>query len=204
LKVLIACECSGIIREAFRKNGHEAYSCDLKPDENNKSEFHIQDNVLNHLDKNWDLMIAHPVCTFICRNRAMKNKLENKEIDTSLFLKLLNADIPRICIENPVPSKAANLPAYTQIIQPYEHGHDHSKKTCLWLKNLPKLQPTKLIKITYVTTKNGYRYTKGWYNTPRNSTDRSRTFTGIANAMSNQWNQLKYNVKPMENYIHEN
>lgn len=187
LKILIACECSGRIRSAFRELGHDAWSCDLKPDENNKNEYHIQDDVLNHLDEGWDMMIGHPVCTFICRNRARLNEIQNKEIDTSLFMSLLNADIERICIENPVPSKAAGLPKYDQIIQPYQFGHDHSKKTCLWLKNLPKLKPTKIVKVTYITTANGYRYTKGWYETPRNSTDRSRTFTGIALAMADQW-----------------
>tara|TARA_R110002110_G_scaffold412154_1_gene637821 strand:+ start:611 stop:1201 length:591 start_codon:yes stop_codon:yes gene_type:complete len=194
LKVLIACECSGIIRDAFRKKGHDTYSCDIKPDENNKSEFHIQDDILNHLDENWDLMIGHPVCTFLCRNRARQNRLEKRTLTDkdiqegkSLFMTLLNANIKKICIENPVPSKVAALPQYDQIIQPYHYGHDHSKKTCLWLKNLPKLKPTKIVKITYITTSNGHKYTSGYYKTPRNSTDRSRTFTGIANAMADQW-----------------
>ena len=187
MKVLIACECSGRVREAFKKLGHEAWSCDIKEDENGEDYFHIQDDVLNHLDEDWDLMIGHPVCTFICRNRARQNKAEQKEIDIGLFMALLNADIPKICIENPVPSKLANLPKYTQIIQPYQFGHDYSKKTCLWLKNLPKLKPTKIVEVTYITTPNGHRYTKGWYNTPRNSTERSRTFLGIGQAMASQW-----------------
>ena len=186
LRVLIACEFSGIIREAFIKRFHDAWSCDLLPSEI-PSEYHIQGDIKDYLDGDWDLMIAHPPCTFICRNRARQNKQENKEIDISLFMTLFNADIPQICIENPVPSKAANLPPYTQIIQPYEHGHDHSKKTCLWLKNLPKLEPTNMIEISYVTTKGGHRYTKGWYEMPRTSTARSRTFTGIAGAMAEQW-----------------
>jgi len=186
MKILIACEMSGIIRESFAKKGHEAWSCDLM-DTEIPSKYHIKDDVMNHLNEEWDLMIAHPVCTFICRNRARLNKIDNTEIDTSLFMNLLNADIPKICVENPVPSKMANLPKYDQIIQPYEHGHDHSKKTCLWLKNLPKLQPTKMVEITYITTKNGHRYTKGWYQTPRNSIARSRTFQGIADAMATQW-----------------
>jgi len=188
MRVLVACEMSGIIRESFIKKGHEAYSCDLLPSEINR--YHIQDDVLDHLDEDWDLMVGHPICTFICRNRARQNKMEEREIDTSLFMALLNADIPHICIENPVPSKAANLPQYTQIIQPYHYGHDHSKKTCLWLKNLPKLKPTNIIPITYVTTKGGHRYTKGWYETPRNSVARSRTFPGIADAMAEQWGNL--------------
>ena len=195
MKVLVACECSGIIREAFRKKGHEAWSCDVKPTEI-ASDYHIQDNVLNHLDEGWDLMIAHPPCTYLCRNRdgnknTKKNNIVEDRIEAnSFFFDLLNADIHKICVENPVPSKASNLPQYDQIIQPYQHGHDYSKKTCLWLKNLPKLKPTKTVDVTYITTKNGYRATKGWYQTPRNSTDRSRSFTGIADAMANQWGNL--------------
>lgn len=177
---------SGIMREAFRKKGHDAYSCDLM-DSEIPSPYHIKDDVLNHLDEEWDMMIGHPVCTFICRNRARQNKEEGVEIDTNLFMALLNANIPKICIENPVPSLAAGLPKYDQIIQTYHHGHDHSKKTCLWLKGLPKLEKTNIVEVTYVTTANGYRYTKGWYKTPRNSIARSRTFQGIANAMDNQW-----------------
>jgi len=186
MRVLIACEMSGRIREAFRKKGHDAYSCDLLCSEI-PSPYHIQDDVRNILNEGWDLMIGHPVCTFICRNRARQNKAENREIDTSLFMELLNADIPKICIENPVPSKAAALPPYTQIIQPYHYGHDHSKKTCLWLKNLPKLQPTNIVEVSYIITPGGHKYTRGWYQTPRTSIARSRTFTGIAQAMADQW-----------------
>ena len=180
---------SGRVREAFRKLGIDAYSCDLMPSEI-PSDYHIQDNVLNHLKDGWDMMIAHPTCTLMCRNRARLNKEQGMKIDTGLFMKLLNADIPRICIENPVPSKQANLPKYDQIIQPYQFGHDHSKKTCLWLKNLPKLEPTKIVSVSHIVTKNGFRYTKGWYETPRNSIARSRTFQGIADAMANQWGKL--------------
>jgi len=191
MKVLIACECSGRVREAFRKLGHEAWSCDIKEDENGEDYFHMQDDVVNHLDNDWDLMIAHPPCTYMCRNRARLNEIQDKDIDTDLFMTLMNANIEKICIENPVPSYKAGLPKYTQIIQPYQFGHDYSKKTCLWLKNLPQLKPTKKVKLTYITTEKGHRYTKGWYMTPRNSTDRSRTFKGIANAMANQWGVSK-------------
>ena len=193
MKVLVACECSGRVRDAFRKLGHDAWSCDLKESET-PSSYHIQDDVRKHLDEDWDMMIAHPPCTYICRNRAVLNKKGNEFInalnvhDGKLFFDLLlNAPIAKICIENPVPALAVKLPKYSQIIQPYQFGHDHSKKTCLWLKNLPLLVPTKNVKLTYVTTKNGHRYTKGWYMTPRNSTDRSRTFLGIAKAMAEQW-----------------
>jgi len=191
MKVLIACECSGRVREAFRKLGHEAWSCDIKEDENGEDYFHMQDDVVNQLDNDWDLMIAHPPCTYMCRNRARLNEIQDKDIDTDLFMTLMNANIEKICIENPVPSYKAGLPKYTQIIQPYQFGHDYSKKTCLWLKNLPQLKPTKKVKLTYITTKKGHRYTKGWYMTPRNSTDRSRTFKGIASAMANQWGKVQ-------------
>jgi len=186
MKVLIACEFSGIVRDAFAIIGHDAWSCDLLESESPGN--HIQDDVMNHLNDGWDLMIGHPPCTYLCRNRARQNREEGiKEIDTSLFMNLLNADIPKICIENPLPSKAAGLPKYSQIIQPYYFGHDHSKKTCLWLKNLPELKPTRMIEISYITTPGGHRYTKGWYQTPRTWKARSRTFTGIAAAMADQW-----------------
>lgn len=189
MKILIGCECSGIMREAFIKEGHDAWSCDIEPTEIPGN--HIQDNVLNHLDEDWDLMIAHPPCTFLCRNRAHLNDIEGaqdaQDEGREFFMKLWNSDIHRICIENPVPALNSGLPPYTQIIQPYYFGHDHSKKTCLWLKNLPPLIPTKRVQLSYITTPNGFKYTKGWYETPRTSIARSRTFPGIANAMASQW-----------------
>ena len=147
----------------------------------------MQGGGLKHVDEGWDKMVSHQVCTGNGRNRGQVDKKEKGESDTNLFIARLNADIEKIFSGNPVPSVAAGLPKYTQIIQPYQHGHDHSKKTCLWLKNLPEIKPTKTVELTYITTPNGHRYTKGWYNTPRNSTDRSRTFTGIARAMAKQW-----------------
>lgn len=191
MKVLVACEFSGIVREAFKVSGHDAWSCDLLPTEIPGQ--HIQDDVLKHLNDGWDLMIAHPPCTYLCRNRARLNCLDwelNKarvEEGRNFFYKLLNANIPKICIENPVPSKKSYLPKYNQIIQPYQFGHDYSKKTCLWLKRLPLLKPTNIIQISYITTNNGFRYTKGWYEMPRTSIARSRTFKGIAEAMALQW-----------------
>ena len=193
MRVLIACEFSGIIREAFRRRGHDAYSCDLLQSEI-PSPFHIQDDVLNHLSENWDMMISHPPCTFLCRHRARWESRENvdekRKNARDFFLSLLNASIEHICVENPVPLKTANLPEYQQIIQPWQFGHDYSKKTCLWLKNLPLLQPTNVVKVSYVTTPNGKRYTKGWYETPRKWKPRSRTFQGIADAMADQWGSL--------------
>ena len=181
---------SGRVREAFRNFGHEAWSCDLLPTEI-PSRYHFQGDVLDFIDEfEWDLMISHVPCTLMCRNRARLNKEQNVKPDNTLFMKLWNSNIPRICMENPTPSKAANLPPYTQAIQPYQFGHDHSKRTCLWLKNLPLLQPTNIVEKTYITTPNGVRYTKGWYQTPRTSIARSRTFLGIAEAMATQWGNL--------------
>lgn len=185
---------SGIVREAFRKKGLDAWSCDLMPSEI-PSPYHIQDDIMKHLKDGWTLMIAHPPCTFLAATNHITNtKRINFEMEQEqgkdFFFELLNADIPYIAVENPVPIKRANMPPYTQIIQPYQFGHDYSKKTCLWLKNLPKLVPTKIVEISYVTSASGRRYTKGWYETPRKSIPRSRSFQGIADAMAEQWGRM--------------
>ena len=189
MKVLVACEFSGIVRDAFRKLGHDAWSCDILPTEAD-SQWHIQDDVLKHLEDGWDLMIAHPPCTYLCRHRSRWNDGTELRMQTAakqFFLHMLMAPIEKICVENPVPLKSVKLPKYTQIIQPWQFGHDYSKKTCLWLKNLPSLIPTNIVEVTYYTTPNGKKFTKGWYLTPRNTVARSRTFQGIANAMASQW-----------------
>ena len=188
MRVLVACEFSGIVRDAFIARGHDAVSCDLLPTE--RPGPHIQGDVLEILDNGWDMMISHPVCTYLCRHRARwntdKNILDQKAAK-EFFMRFLDADIEFVCVENPVPLRALQLPQYTQIIQPWQFGHDYSKKTCLWLRKLPKLKPTKIVELTYYTTPNGRKFTKGWYFTPRNSKDRSRTFQGIADAMAEQW-----------------
>ena len=186
MRVAVLCEFSGIVRDAFLAAGHDAISCDLEPTE--KPGPHIQDDCRNYDWSGYDLIIAHPPCTKICRNSARwKPDQEDIEKAKSLFLWCLNLKNKMICVENPVPRKILNLPEYTQIIQPWQYGEDYSKKTCLWLRGLPKLKPTKIIQISYITTKSGKRYTKGWYETPSNSKDRSRFFTGIAAAMAEQW-----------------
>ena len=200
MKILIACEESQEVCKAFRAKGHEAYSCDTEPCSGGHPEWHIQDDVLKHLKDGWDMMIAHPPCTFLCRNRAKLNKEQQKkeEIEEGykFFKQLQNANIPLICVENPVPSRLSPLyQTYNQIIQPYHFGHDFSKKTCLWLKGLSKLKSTKIVPLTYITTKNGFKYTSGWYKCPRNSKARSKTFPGIAKAMAEQWGTL---FKPKE------
>ena len=190
MKVLIACEFSGIVRDAFIAKGHDAISCDLLPTE--RPGPHIEGDVLQYLypKMGWDLMIAHPPCTYLCRHRARWNKPENDKDRVQakmFFMRFINSGIPKICVENPVPLRKSNLPKYDQIIQPWMFGHDYSKKTCLWIKNLPKLEPTDIVELTYYTTPKGRKFTKGWYFTPRNSKARSRTFSGIAKAMAEQW-----------------
>lgn len=191
MKVLVACEFSQIVTKAFRARGHEAYSCDLLPTEGDPR-WHIQGDVLEILSDGWDMMIAFPVCTYLCRNNARcieEGKIKEYEEGRNFFLALKETDIEKKCIENPVMHSQAlkDVGKWTQTIQPWQFGHDHCKRTCLWLENLPKLKPTKIIKYTYYTTPNGVRYTRGYYFTPRNWRARSRTFPGIADAMAEQW-----------------
>lgn len=194
MKVLVACEFSGRVRDAFIAKGHDAMSCDLLPTE--RPGPHYQGDVFDIIEDGWDMMIAHPPCTYLCRQsfRWTKDRELWSELESAyrVFNGLKKANIDKICLENPIPHAEAQLVLgkYTQIIQPWQFGEDYSKKTCLWLKGLPKLQPTNIVKLTYHTTSNGKKYTKGWYFTPRNSKARSRTFQGIANAMAEQWGSL--------------
>ena len=191
MKVLIACEYSGRVRDAFAKLGHDAWSCDILPTETKGN--HYEGSVLDILDQGWDLMIAHPPCTYlsnagarflypksILNQERFKKGLEAKEF----FMALFNADIPRIAIENPIPSKAYGLPQYSQTIQPYEYGHPFQKRTCLWLKNLPKLIPTNIVEERQSTKVAGNWFNKGGKDRQK---ERARTFEGIANAMAKQW-----------------
>lgn len=197
-KVLIACEFSGIVREAFRKLGHDAWSCDLL-DTEIPSKYHIKGDVLNILDDGWDLMIAHPPCTYLCNSgvsRLYSRKTNSFDKDRyklmlegcNFFNQLKNAPIEKICIENPIPHSYARelIGKYTQIIQPWMFGEDASKATCLWLKNLPKLIPTNIIK------KDRYaNQTPSGQNNLGPSKDRwklrSMTYQGIANALAEQY-----------------
>lgn len=198
MKVLIACEYSGIVREAFKKKGHDAWSVDILPTEIEGN--HIQDDVLNHIDKGWDLMIAHPPCTYLSNAGARflypKGILNEERYKKGLaakdfFMKLYNANIARICVENPISSKIFNMPKHTQSIQPYEYGHPYSKHTRLWLKNLPMLKPTNNLKNyqPYLPSntggkKRGQKYSNG---VVHNWKDASRTFEGVAQSMADQW-----------------
>ena len=187
MKVLVACEFSGIVREAFAYLGHDAWSCDLLPTD--KFGKHIQGDVLAILNDGWDLMIAHPPCTYICNGgNNWLNRIpdlawrENREIAAEFFMRLINANINKIAVENPIGCMSSKYRKPDQIIHPYMFGHDVRKDTCLWLKNLPKLNPTNFIDPPYRKV--------DYWSTERNPDGRSLkpiTFHGIAYAMANQW-----------------
>jgi len=203
MKVLVACEESQVVCKAFRDKGHEAYSCDTEPCSGGHEEWHIQNDVLNHLEEGWDLMIAHPPCTYLSRVSARflygGGELNQKRYELGLkakefFMKMLNAPIKHIAVENPTPFKIFELPTPTQVIQPYQYGHPFSKRTLLWLKNLQPLKQTKLISDfkPYLPSntggkKRGQKHSSG---VSKNSKQSSKTFQGIADAMAEQWSNL--------------
>ena len=212
MKVLIGCEKSGIVREEFRKRGHDAYSCDIEPAEDNGP--HIQDDLLNVIKRQWDLMIAHPPCTFIAQcssqwlyhpedshltpwmrrpNPHYPERHKMLEEAVEFFLTIAAADIDNMCIENPIGFISKRFRPPDQIIQPYEFGHPCSKKTGLWLfGKLTKLKPTNIVEPEYITLSSGKRMPK-WYADAKVSNDnerrrlRSATFPNVAKAMANQW-----------------
>ena len=185
MKVLIACEFSGIVREAFAKKGHDAWSCDLLPSEIYGQ--HLQCDVTTVLNWNWDLMIAHPPCTHLAVSGArwFKNKLKEQAEALEFVRLLLNAPISKICLENPVSIISSKIRKPDQIIHPWQFGHEESKTTCLWLKNLPKLVPTKIMAVRNRNlTPSGQNKLGPSQNRWK---ERSRTYSGIANAMAEQW-----------------
>ena len=213
MKILIACEESQRVCMAFREKGHEAYSCDIQECSGGHPEWHIlgdvlpilngnakfitQDGKTHEISERWDMIIAHPPCTYlsnagarhlykggVLQQERLKKGLEAK----NFFMKFINADCNKIAVENPIPSTVFQLPKYSQIIQPYEYGHPFKKKTCLWLKNLPKLNPTNLIPLEQCESTKiaGNWYNKGGKDRQKN---RAKTFEGIAAAMAEQWGQ---------------
>lgn len=193
MKVLIGFEFSQTICQAFRNKGHEAYSCDLLPTDGNP-EWHIQDNVFNIINENWNLAVFHPPCTFLCNSgvrwlHTEKGRWHKMEEATKLFKQLLDAPIPKIAIENPVMHKySLELIGhkYDQIIHPWMFSdHTTSKATCLWLKNLPLLRPDKFLPKEQRT----YEIHKASPG-PNRWKIRSKTFLGVAEAMSNQWSSV--------------
>jgi hypothetical protein len=187
MKILIACEFSGIVREAFKAKGHDAWSCDLLETEIPGQ--HIQGDVLDILDKGWDMMIAHPPCTYLTctANKYFLNNPQRwlKRYEAMLFVhRLFNCNINKICIENPVGVISSHIRKPDQYIQPYYFGDKAQKKTGLWLKNLPLLEATNIVE-PKIIRKNGYIDHKWHYGTCAKT--RSRTFKGIAEAMAEQW-----------------
>lgn len=210
LRVLIACEESQAVCTEFRNLGDEAYSCDLQPCSGGHPEWHIQGDVLPLLKEQWDLIIAHPPCTYLTvtgnrwfnveryGNKALERVIDReKAID--FFLAFTNLDVPAVAIENPVGCMSTRWRKPDQYIQPYEYGDAYEKKTCLWLIGLPKLQPTNIVKpearIYYASGKS----MPAWYckaSGPDRSKIRSKTFPGIARAMAQQWHT--YIIKKKE------
>jgi len=196
LKILIACEESQEVCKAFRRLGHEAYSCDVLPCSGGYPEWHIQDDVLNHLDDGWDMMIAHPPCTYLSNSGVTwlyrkPGRWEEMRKGAEFFKKLLDANIPLKAIENPIMHKhAINIIGrrQDQLIQPYMFGHAERKATCLWLKGLPKLEPTNDIKKEMESLPKNQAQ-RLHYLPPRKDRAklRSKTFRGIAKAMAEQW-----------------
>lgn len=222
MKILVACEESQAVTIELRRLGHEAYSCDIIECSGGHPEWHIQGDALGLISKDcqsfttmdgcththtrWDMLIAHPPCTYLSNAGAARLykridgksycELErlNKGFDAKeFFMAFWNADIEKIAVENPIPSGVYRLPPYTQVVQPYEHGHPYSKKTCFWLKGLPLLQPTCVVTegvVSWVSggskdNKGNPRKNKG--TTIRDAKTRSKTFPGIAKAMAEQW-----------------
>ena len=190
MRVLVACEYSGVVRDAFWDLGHEAWSCDILPSEGTPDRPHYQGDVRDILDHGWDLMIAHPPCTHLAVSGArwFKDKQEEQAEALEFVRLLLDADIPKIALENPVSIISSHIRKPEQIIQPWMFGHPETKATCLWLKGLPKLTPTKDVKAEMEALppreRNRIHHLPPG---PDRWKERSKTFTGIAEAMAEQW-----------------
>lgn len=195
MKVLVACEFSGTVREAFKKLGHDAWSCDLEETEMPGN--HYKGDVFDIINDGWDLMIAHPPCTHLAvsgaRHFAKKIADGRQQQGIDFFMALANSNISKYAIENPIGIMSSKWRKPDQIIQPWEYGHEAQKSTCLWLKGLPLLKPTNIVgKGEFVTFASGKRMTK-WYadaahHSPKEREKiRNKTFQGIADAMADQW-----------------
>ncbi len=205
MKILVACEESQAVCMAFRKKGHEAYSCDILPCSGGHPEWHIVDDVRRVREAKWDMMIAFPPCTYltVTANRSFKGNPERwlKRYQAAMFVwKLWNADIPKIAIENPKGVLSSYIRKPDQYIQPYEHGHRDSKPTGLWLKGLPKLTPTNIVEPEWYYPENGGRRMSKTHaktpstNNPENAKLRSKTYPGIAAAMASHWGSAEEGV----------
>ena len=217
MKILVACEESQAVTKEMRRLGHEAYSCDIIDQSGGHPEWHIKHDVLplingrcsfkttdgatHEIVGKWDMIVGHPPCTYMSNAGARwmypsQGVLSEERLALAMeakafFLRILNADCDRICVENPRPLKVVGLPEPTQIVQPYEHGHPYSKATLLWLKNLKPLTPTEVVekKDTWCPANTG-SFSRGGCGSrgmAHTAKDRSKTFPGIARAMAEQW-----------------
>lgn len=189
MKVLIAFEFSALVREAFRRRGHDAWSCDFLPTEIPGQ--HYQCDVFDIINNGWDMMIAHPPCTYltVSGNRWFLNNPERWKARLEAMLivyKLINSQVEKICIENPVGVISTHIRKPDQYIQPYQFGHPEAKKTGLWLKNLPPLFPSKIVEPIWIVRGDGKRYSPQ-HEFNGSSKSRSTTYQGIADAMAQQW-----------------
>lgn len=205
MKVLVGCEESGVVRDAFRKLGHDAWSCDILPCSGDPT-YHLQMDVFEAIKlKQWDLAIFHPPCTYLTTtgNKWMKPEFKERFPDREqqrkdaikFFIDLYNVDIPMIAIENPVGVMSSEFRKPDQYVHPYYFGDPHSKKTGLWLKNLPLLVPTNIVEPQFYVYKNGGKDPIWHVETMKLPPDersrvRSKTFQGLADAMANQWGNL--------------
>ncbi len=183
MKVLVACEFSGAVRDAFTALGHDATSCDLLPSETPGK--HYQGDVFDVYGDGWDLMIAHPPCTHLAVSGArwFKDKRKEQAEALAFVTELMDAPIPRIALENPISIISSKIRKPDQIIQPWQFGQGETKATCLWLKNLPKLTPTEIVEGRHAKV---HLMSPG----PNRWRERSRTVPGIARAMAEQWGKL--------------
>lgn len=195
MRILVACEFSGIVRNAFLERGHDAWSCDLLPSESPGN--HIQGDVLAVLGQSWDMMVAHPPCTHLTiAGAAYRNERQEQRLRAiDFFLRLKDAPIPQIAIENPIPFLDVQraVGKYDQIINPFQFGQPYRKKICLWLKGVPVLVPTEMVDapaagfcIRKTGPRAGRRYNY-YFHQSKGAHGRSRFFSGIASAMAAQW-----------------
>jgi hypothetical protein len=203
VKVLLACEESQAVTKEFRALGHEAYSCDVLPTSGDNPEWHIQGDVLNYLNDGWDMIIGFPPCTYMTNAGAVwmypkKGQVDPMRLEKAMqakefFMSIYNAKATYIAIENPLPLKIVELPDKSQVIQPYEFGDPYSKKTCLWLKNLPLLKPTNVLTEyqPFINGGGGRLHRPNYQNKKfaAGAVNRSKTFPGIAKAMADQWSR---------------
>jgi hypothetical protein len=202
VRVLVACEESQAVTKELRRLGHEAYSCDIQPCSGGHPEWHLQVDALELLKLKWDMIIAHPPCTYLTNAGAMRlrvkgeinqERMEKAKEAKKFFMAFLEADCPKKAIENPLPGKIHQLPPYSQIIEPYMFGDPWKKRTCLWLRGLPPLMATELVEPqglwvgTTSSRRDGHVYSRYALKRKRDSKTRSVTFPGIARAMAEQW-----------------